>query len=158
MEDKPKKNKLEDLTEEERQKVVWIAMQAETIKEYVLDKKLSMKNMFELDDLLNESYDEFLPENNTEKLTDICFDFVKILNNAEQKLTLNISKYISLIIDGGYILTKNQIIECKSLISRIKEKIIPRLKRKSFNEAIKLLEGAIMGLEIKLAYDSGVEE
>lgn len=149
----PKKNKFEDFTAEEQQKLVWMQMQIETIKDYILRTKISMAWIFELDDLLNESYDDFLPEQNTEKLRETCIDFSEMLNAGEQRLVFSTSEYLTHIVDSGYVLTKGQIIECQSLINRIKEKIIPRLKRKGWKDAVLPLENMIIQLEIKIAND-----
>jgi len=59
----PKKNKLEDLSPDEGKKLVWMKMQAETIKEYIFSKNTNTVKWVEgLDSVLSESYEEFQRE------------------------------------------------------------------------------------------------
>jgi hypothetical protein len=159
MEDKPK-NRLEDLTPEERVLLVQMSMQSTTIEEYVmnLDEKFPAKQLLALDDILNESYDEFLPKLDTDNLHKEFVDFKELLITSNQTLIVYLSEYFENFVTPELILSKIEIQALRSIIERAKNKIIPRLKKLLLNDSAEMLEESIRSLEIKLAYDSGAEE
>lgn len=159
MEDLPK-NKLEDLSSEERQLLVQMSMQGAHIEHCVLGlgDRIPRKNLLELDNILNESYEEFLPKLNTEKLHLEFIKFEKLLNIANKSLAVFMSKYFESFITKKITLLKEEIASFQSDIERVKIIIIPRLKKMGLDDSIDTLESAVIGLEIKLAYDSGLNE
>ncbi|MEI7513394.1 MAG: hypothetical protein WCJ74_02105 [bacterium] len=151
-------NDLEDFSPEERVKLVEINMKESEIEDYVLNKEINKEWVIELDDILNESFDNFLSENNPGILRMHCKNFFHLVKFANQKLAISISELMKEGVTRRYILTSEQIKEWKKYIDRAKNIIIPRLKKLDLIDSVKLLEGAIIQSEIKIAYDSGVEE
>jgi hypothetical protein len=149
----PNKRNLEDFSPEERKKLVWMEMQAEMIKEYVLSEKdATHKWLEELNKILNESYEEFLPENNTDELKPYCFDFIEILRSAEQKLASEISENMKTFV-GTHEISDKMIKEWREYIEEVKTVMIPRMKKLGVKDSVKLLEGAIMQSEIMMAHN-----
>ena len=160
MEEKPKKNKLEDLSPDERQLLVQMTMHAETIEEYILNlnEEFPREQLLALDDVLNESYEEFLPKLDTEKLHIEFLEFEKLIDIANQNLATYLSEFFESFVRKDITLTKEKISLLRSDIERAKNIIIPRLKKLGLNDLADMLGSSIMSLEIKLAYDSGAEE
>jgi hypothetical protein len=158
--EEPNKRRLEDLSSEERRLLVHMTLQGEHIEDCVrnLSGAVPRQSLLELDDILNESYEEFLPKLNTEKLYSSFVEFENLLNLANKNLAVFMSDYLESFITNRFTLLKAEIMSLQSDINRAKEKIIPRLKKLGLNDCVDKLEEAIQGLEIKLAYDSGAEE
>ena len=150
MEEGPKNEKYpEDLTIEDGIKYGKMLVHAEKIKEYIFNKEISVEWAFELNNLLSQHYEEFIPELNSEKLRPYCYDFTETIKAAEQKLAEVISGALKYSLDHN--LTPDQIKSLKHIIKIIKEEIIQRLKKQGLYLSIKILEGAVMQAEIKVA-------
>jgi hypothetical protein len=151
MEYKPK-NKLEDLSPEEMAKVAKMERLADEIKEYVLNMPVSVEWAWELNKLLDESYQEFIPELNSENLKSYCFDFVETLKSAEQKFVLVMVQAVNNILKSS-VLNEKQLFALKDLVKNLKEKCAVRLKAFGMRDSLKKIEGAIVQAEIKIAND-----
>ena len=107
----PKKNKLEDLSADERSLLVHMGMQAETIEEYVLNinEKFPREQLLALENILNESYDEFLPKLDTENLHQEFTNFKELLAVANQNLVVYLSEYFESFVNKEITLSKKEI-------------------------------------------------
>lgn len=154
----PKKNKFEDLRADEQALIRDMNYYASTMEDYIinLNEKFPRKQLLELDDILNQPCSELLHKLDTERLHNEFIQFGRLLNVVNQNLAVYMSEFFDSFVTDKIDLSEEEISSLRADVDRVKNIIIPRLKKFGLNGSIDELNDSILGLEIKLANDSGV--
>lgn len=154
----PKKNKFEDLRADEKDLIRDMNSYASTMEDYIinLNEKFPRKQLLELDDILNQPCSELLHKLDTERLHNEFIQFGRLLNVVNQNLAVYMSEFFDSFVTDKIDLSEEEISSLRADVDRVKNIIIPRLKKFGLNGSIDELNDSILGLEIKLANDSGI--
>ena len=154
----PKKNKFEDLRADEKDLIKDMNSYASTMEDYIinLNEKFPRKQLLELDDILNQPCSELLHKLDTERLHNEFIQFGMLLNVVNQNLAVYMSEFFDSFVTDKIDLSEEEISSLRADVDRVKNIIIPRLKKFGLNGSIDELNDSILGLEIKLANDSGI--
>ena len=152
MEERPEK-KSHELSADEKMFLVAKAVRTKALERLTDRKNTVVGEVFELSHLIGESYQEFLPRLNKDYLKSDYEEFARVIKTADQKLAVCISKLFKTFVTGSYVLSSDQISTWKFIILKINEEVLPRMKEENLYQSIKILEGAIIQAEIKIASD-----
>lgn len=157
MEDKPK-GKPNELSAEEKLFKVTVTVRTKAMEEFIDEESFTIKEIFEYADFIYESYQEYLPRLNKENLRPDYDEFATVIKNADQKLATCISSLFKAFVNDKYVLSEDQINAWEVAIDRIENEIIPRMEEEGLYLSTKLLRGAIIQAEIKIANDDSGSE
>lgn len=142
-----------DLSTLENILIASAAERVASIKLYLEIVEMDAGELMEMNSCLEESYRTFLPKLDTENLHFEYLIFFHTIKKADCKLATMIYDHMTDFVTDSFILTENESLGWEAAIGILKNKTIPRLKEEGLDKSVKILEGAIMQSEIKIAYD-----